>query len=233
MVHAACDFSVCASDQIAHFERNLLGSLRLMENCRKEGAQFIFISTGAVHEKILDDRPLDEAHPLWPASSYGAYKAAVEAFLPAYRESYGLNGSAFRPTSIYGIHLTDPTRSHWWGLVRQVLEGKRVDTVAGGKVVHVEDMAEAVRRAVGRDEVAGEAYELTDCHIYNQVVASFATEAGGVNTEIVTHDLAEPKYSIMCEKVRKTLGIDLNRDHAGVREYVGKLVSIIKKENRA
>jgi len=78
---------------------NLLGSLRLLELSRKADAQFIFISTGAVHEKILDDRPLDEAHHLWPASTYGAYKAAVEAFLPAYREQLGFNGSAYRPTS--------------------------------------------------------------------------------------------------------------------------------------
>ena len=30
-----------------------------------------------IHEKILDDRPLDETHPLWPTSHYGAHKAAV------------------------------------------------------------------------------------------------------------------------------------------------------------
>jgi hypothetical protein len=29
-----------------------------------------------VHERILDDRPLDETHPIWPTSHCGALKAA-------------------------------------------------------------------------------------------------------------------------------------------------------------
>ena len=36
-------------------------------------SRFVFISTCAVHDVILDDRPLDEAHPLWPAGHYGAH----------------------------------------------------------------------------------------------------------------------------------------------------------------
>jgi nucleoside-diphosphate-sugar epimerase len=39
-----------------------------------------------VHDVILQDRPLDEAHPLWPKSHYGAHKAAIEKFV----HSFGL-----------------------------------------------------------------------------------------------------------------------------------------------
>ena len=35
------------------------------------------VSTCAVHEVILDDRPLDQAQPLWPTGHYGAHKAAL------------------------------------------------------------------------------------------------------------------------------------------------------------
>ena len=45
--------------------------------------RFVFIATCAVHDVILSDRPLDEAHPLWPKSHYGAHKAAIEKFVPA------------------------------------------------------------------------------------------------------------------------------------------------------
>ena len=116
VVQNAVDFGACRSDQPANFRRNVLASLMCLEFCRTHDAQFIFISTGAVHDRILDDRPLDEAHPLWPGSTYGAYKAAVEAFLPAYRTQFGTNGSAYRPTSIYGVHPTDPCAAngtHW------------------------------------------------------------------------------------------------------------------------
>jgi hypothetical protein len=47
------------------------------------------------------------------------------------------------------------------------------------------------------------------------------------------HKLPGPKHSIVCEKVKKTLGVDLSRGHAGVRGYIEKLVSVIRKEERA
>jgi nucleoside-diphosphate-sugar epimerase len=69
------------------FGTNLTGSLQLFQTSFEAGVpRFIFLSTCAVHEVILDDRPLDETHPLWPTSHYGAYKAALEAFV----DSYGL-----------------------------------------------------------------------------------------------------------------------------------------------
>ena len=48
-------------DLVEFAEKNVIGSLRLIEAARAAGAErFIFISTCAVHETILDDRPLDE-----------------------------------------------------------------------------------------------------------------------------------------------------------------------------
>src|SRR6516162_5305426 len=55
---------------------NLTGSLQLFQAALEAGvARCVFISTCAVHEVILDDRPLHESHPLWPTSHYGDYKA--------------------------------------------------------------------------------------------------------------------------------------------------------------
>ena len=71
---------------VVEFSRvNILGTLQLIESSIKAGVErFVFVSTCAVHEKILDDRPLDEAHPLWPLTHYGAHKAAVEKFVHSY-----------------------------------------------------------------------------------------------------------------------------------------------------
>ena len=72
-------------------ETNVLGTIRLIEASRRAGVpRFVFISTCAVHDQILDDRPLDETHPLWPASHYGAHKAAIEAFVHSYGLGQGL-----------------------------------------------------------------------------------------------------------------------------------------------
>src|SRR5687767_9956369 len=61
---------------------NVLGTLRLIEAAiTAQVPRFIFISTCAVHEIVLEDRPLDEKHPMWPSSHYGAHKAAIEEFV--------------------------------------------------------------------------------------------------------------------------------------------------------
>src|SRR5690606_17499793 len=68
-------------------ETNVMGTLRLIETARRLGIQrFVFISSCAVHEEILPDRPLDETHPPTPKRHYGAHKAALEQFV----QSYGL-----------------------------------------------------------------------------------------------------------------------------------------------
>ena len=62
--------------------------------------QFLFVSSVAVYHEILPDRKLDENHPTWPSSLYGAYKAAVEPHLKAYHVTYGMNTSSWRPAAI-------------------------------------------------------------------------------------------------------------------------------------
>src|SRR4051812_37120812 len=69
VVHAALDhpgggFRGEEGDLLAFAEANVMGTLRLVEAARNAGvARFIFISTCAVHDRILPDRPLDETHP--------------------------------------------------------------------------------------------------------------------------------------------------------------------------
>ncbi len=94
LVHAALDrpgsgFRGAEGDIVEFARRNIVGSLQLFDAARTASlSRVIFISTCAVHERILDDRPLDERHPMWPESHYGAHKAAIEEFV----HSYGFGG---------------------------------------------------------------------------------------------------------------------------------------------
>jgi len=123
-------------------EKNIVGTIELIEAARAAGAaRFVFISTCAVHEKILDDRPLDETHPLWPASHYGAYKAAVEAFVHSYGFGQGYNICALRPSGVYGL-ARPAEHSKWFDLVRRVVRGEPVECRGGGKEVHAADVGD-------------------------------------------------------------------------------------------
>ena len=86
------------------FGINLTGSLQLFQAAFEASVpRFVFISSCAVHDVILGDRLLDETHPLWPASHYGAHKAALEAFVHSYGLGQGWPICALRPTGIYGL----------------------------------------------------------------------------------------------------------------------------------
>src|SRR3954447_2248111 len=104
LFHPARGFMGGEGDLPEFVEKNLVGTIRLIEAARKARvSRFVFISTCAVHDQILDDRPLDEAHPLWPLSHYGAHKAAIEAFVHSYGAGQGFPICALRPTGIYGL----------------------------------------------------------------------------------------------------------------------------------
>src|SRR5687768_2816863 len=162
VIQAAIDWEALNQGPIANFERNVLGSLRLLEAARQAGVrQFLFVSSLDVYHEILSDRSLDETHPTWPASIYGAYKAAVELHLKAYHVTHAMNTSAWRPATMYGLnHKLE--KSLWFDLVKTVREGGEVSTDSDGLLVHVEDVAEALALAIGDESVAGQFYNLVD-----------------------------------------------------------------------
>ena len=95
VVHAALHhpgrgFRAREGNLVPFVQKNVVGTIQLIEAAVRAGVgRFVFVSACAVHEKILDDRPLDETHPLWPASHYGAHKAAIEKFVHSYALGMG------------------------------------------------------------------------------------------------------------------------------------------------
>jgi nucleoside-diphosphate-sugar epimerase len=186
------------------FGINLTGSLQLFQAAFEAGVpRFVFISTCAVHDVILNDRPLDETHPLWPSSHYGAHKAALEAFVHSFGLGKGWPICALRPTGIYG--LAHPTKnSRWYDLVGQVLRDERVETARGGKEVHAADVAHAVELLLQVDAkaIAGQSFNCYDIYVAEEQVARIAKGLTGSASTI--SDLNRgPKNQIDTSKIRK------------------------------
>ena len=204
-------------------EANLMGSLRLFQAARHANVpRFVFISTCAVHDVILQDRPLDESHPLWPKSHYGAHKAALEKFVHSYGLGEGWPICALRPTGIYG--LTHPAReSRWFDLVGQVLRNEPVASALGGKEVHVADVAKAVEVLILADAktIAGQSYNCYDCYVSEQQVAGIAKELAKSSSEIADLNRG-PKNQIVTNKLR-ALGMIFGGE-ALLRQTVAELV---------
>ena len=191
-------------------QKNVLGTVQLIDAARNAGAdRFVFISTCSVHEKLLDDRPLDEAHPLWAITHYGAHKAAVEQFVHSYGFGAGFNICAVRPTGIYGVaHVAD--NSKWYDLIRDVAEGREAQCRRGGKEVHASDVALAVDLLLHADDIAGEVYSCYDRYVSEYDVAAIAKEITG-STATIAGEQTRPKHQIVSDKI-KALGMRFGGD---------------------
>jgi nucleoside-diphosphate-sugar epimerase len=208
VVHAALykvgsGFMGAEGEIIEFVEKNVVGTLRLIEAARRANAQrFVFISTCAVHDKILNDRPLDETHPLWAKSHYGAHKGAIEKFVHSYGFGQGFPICALRPTGVYGV-ATPASESKWFDLVRNVVQGRDVTCQRGGKEVHAADVAQGVEILLNApaDKITGEAFNCYDRYISEWDVAHLAKQISGSNATIHGQQTT-PKNEIVTEKIR-------------------------------
>ena len=202
-------------------QKNVVGTIQLIEAARKAGvSKFVFISTCAVHEKILDDRPLDETHPLWMTTHYGAYKAAVEQFVHSYGFGLGFPICALRPTGVYGLHH-DPARSKWFDLVQKIANGESVECARGGKEVHAADVAEAVDLLLHKQDNAGEVYSCYDQYVSQWDVATITKELTGSNSEI-SGEQSRPRHQIVSDKI-KGLGMKFGGDDL-LRQTINEMI---------
>ena len=228
IVHSALAHVTSESAPFDIAQINITGSMRLMQAAHAaDVGRFVQISTCAVHERIMDDRPLDEAHPLWPASHYGAHKAALEKFVHSFGFGLGWPICALRPTGIYGPRRPFE-QSRWYDLVRQVVAGEAIDTPTGGKEVHAADVAKAVAILLEADptRITGEAFNCCDMYIATEHVAEVAQRLSG-GADAITRRNQPPKHQIDTTKIQ-ALGMRFGGEPL-LREYVAQLVEAVSR----
>ncbi len=209
-------------DKRSFLEINLLGSNSLLENAKNCNVkQFIFISSCAVFGSIDPSLPLNEKHPLRPDSIYGAYKASVESMCHAYFLHYGLESVIFRPVAIYGKH-PDPEKQRWQTLINNIKDGKDVDVSGGGKIVHANEVVQAIMNALGNSSIAGNIYGLVDLFIDEMEIAETVKEITGSNANI--SGSRKIQKNIMINNMAKKLGVNF-RGKPGLRSYITDILS--------
>ena len=82
---------------------NIVGSLNILENCRKyKTKKIIFASSGGVIYGECGSLPPNEDSPVSPISPYGVSKYAMERYLSTYEKIYGLKYNVLRYGNVYG-----------------------------------------------------------------------------------------------------------------------------------
>ncbi len=83
-------------------EINVLGTLRVLEACRREGTGKIVVSSSAGIFGELKTLPIREDHPIEPDSPYGCTKLCQEKECLAYAKLHGIEATALRYFNVYG-----------------------------------------------------------------------------------------------------------------------------------
>lgn len=151
--HLAAQSTVMGAvqDMAYTFSTNVVGTFNVLSSAARAGVRrVVFASSREVYGEPIS-LPVDEDSPLLAINSYGASKAAGEAYCRAFRREFGLQTVVLRLANVYGSRDVGRVIPLW---VDQAMAGREL-TVYGGKqvidFVWVGDTVEALVRSAAMD----------------------------------------------------------------------------------
>lgn len=155
-------------------ESNLLPTLSLLDTMVRHGVQYIvfFSSGGAVYGESAPDRPHRETDELYPKSSYGVVKLAIEKYLFLYRSLYSLRPMVLRLSNPYG-------RYHY--SQRQGIVNIALRAAQAGQPFAVWGDGSATKDYIFVDDVCDIVFSLIEKGAYNEVINVASGELLSVN----------------------------------------------------
>lgn len=159
VIHLAATISVDYSfeEPWSSLYNNIMGTLNMLELCRLKDAKMVYASSCEVYgSSQYGDKPMDEKHPINPASPYGFSKYIGELLCKSYYETYGLKVNIMRPFNIFGPYQRE---DDYGGVIakftRRVLNGLPPEIYGDGEqtrdYTYVEDIATAYELALKTD----------------------------------------------------------------------------------
>lgn len=161
-IHLAAQINV--QESIDHPERavenNIVGTFNILDECRKRSIKLVLVGTCMVYDTTIS-KPINEGHPVKPASPYACTKLAAEELALSYLGSYGLSVVVTRPFNTYGPYQ----KSNLEGGVVSIficrdLEQKPLLVFGDGKqtrdLLYVEDCADFIVRAASSKAAVGQ-----------------------------------------------------------------------------
>jgi UDP-glucose 4-epimerase len=157
VIHQAAQVDVAKSveNPIDDAESNIIGTIRLLECCRKYDVQkIIYASSCAVYGET-DDCSIQEDFTVQPISFYGISKHTPELYIQLYHRFYGIPFTILRYANVYGPRQTPKGEGGVIAIFMQkTLKGEQVVIYGDGEqtrdFVFVKDVAAANLLALNR-----------------------------------------------------------------------------------
>ena len=154
------------SNPFENHKVNAEGTLTLLQEAFKSKIdKFIHCSSSEVYGPAFVV-PMQETHPTFPCTIYGASKLAGEAYARSFYRTYGFKTVILRPFNTYG------PRSHYEGNAGEFIPKSIIRAINGNPILifgngnqtrdftFVEDMAKAIVEAAKYDNMIGNTYNI-------------------------------------------------------------------------
>ncbi len=163
VVHVAAQAAVSRSIADPAFDAsvNVIGTIRLLEECRRAGVgRLVYTSTGGAAYGDTDVLPTPEDHPARASSPYGVSKTTAERYLECWQGLTGIHPLTLRLANVYGPRQNPLGEAGVIAIFcHRILRGEPCIVNGDGEqtrdYVYVEDVAAAVARALALPEATG------------------------------------------------------------------------------
>jgi len=175
---------------------NVLGTLRVLEACRRHGVRKLVFSSSAGIFGELKTLPIREDHPAEPDSPYGATKLAAEKLCLVYSKLYDMDCVCLRYFNVYGPNQRYDAYGNVIPIfVHATLGGQPIVIFGDGEqtrdFVNVADVVEANYRAAIASRIAGAFNIGSGTRISINALAALVFRASGAQPR-VTHGAPRP-----------------------------------------
>jgi UDP-glucose 4-epimerase len=211
---------------------NATATLNLLEIARElKVGRFVYVSSSEVYG-TAKTVPMDENHPTFPHTIYGASKLAGECFTRAYHDTYNMDTVIVRPFNAYG------PRCHHEGDSGEVIPKFMLRCMADKPMVifgdgqqtrdftYVDDTAAGILLAGNTDAAIGETINLgSGYEITVNELAQTISKALGQPEALIQYDAPRPgdvlRLYANSEKAKKLLGFQTKHNFAfGIQQLM-------------
>ncbi|MCL1123831.1 NAD-dependent epimerase/dehydratase family protein [Shewanella surugensis] len=199
--HQAGHYRYGEGDNLNQFlQTNLNGSLRLMQLAyTADVKRFIFLSSRAVYPEQGINGTQCESHMTKPNTFYGAYKAALDAFISAWTAQYNWHVCSLRITGVYGV-IKPLSNSKWYDLAKAIMHGQNYDMTKAATEVHGDDVARAILLLLNENDSKGKVVNCSDMMVSNRQVAEIVqTYIGSSRSLPKYYSLKKPAAVMRCD----------------------------------
>jgi nucleoside-diphosphate-sugar epimerase len=191
---------------------NTIGTRRLLDRARRDGARLLFASTSETYgDPLIHPQPEDyrgNVSTTGPRAIYDEAKRFGETLITAYRREYGVDGRIVRLFNTYGERMDPQDGRVIVNFVTQALRGEPLTLYGDGSQTrsfcHVSDIILGLVATMEGEDLAGEVFNLDNPD--ERTIADFAwlvQAACDVTVPIISRPLPTDDPTRRCPDIAK------------------------------